>query len=717
MGTKAGLWRINASDGTDVSSNPYQSTNAISQAISSQDWTTIGQGTQDTWAAPVVAGGYFASGFHKDRTSPTGFSTGLILYKLAGGAQTNVPDVLAAGGLVYGTDYYKSTVTGLATDGTNVFGTVLYQAPGATSGGTIAAFKVVPSTLSLAWLNPIVGGVGAASGTSGIFWVNSVAPAPSPSYLSPRPALAVYGGGFGQGAQLNPDTGAPLTPQAPWDRNNQTSAKSNNGAGASTGPSGADYNNGTTITWTVEGDASLWFVGVGPNGSYGSGGARVGSVLKNTNYNRAVTLVGVAAGTVKVLYLKTWQPTTNGTSALSTTASVVRSAPNGGNLYFADGVNWKYYHPATNAVLPWVASAGILPVDAAGNKPRLICTWRGRTVLAGLQLDEQNWFMSAVNDPTNFAYNPSPALETQAVAGNNSPAGLVGDIVTALIPYNDDVLIFGGDSTIYQMTGDPAAGGRIDRLSDVTGIAWGNAWCRTPDGTLYFFSSRGSVYSIAPGAVPQRVSQQIDQQLFLLDQSAVVVRMTYDERWRGLNVFVTPLDGSAATHYYYDEQAQSWWSDQYANNEFNPLAVLAFEGDLPGDRVTLMGGQDGWVRAPDPDADDDDGTVISSDVLCGPVTYRGGMAMLLTELQGDMALTGGSADWQVLPGASAQTAVAAGAAYSGTFLPGRGRSQFTRSAGVAFYVSLARAVSEPIWSVESLRGVIRPLSQTRQRQF
>ncbi len=443
-----------------------------------------------------------------------------------------------------------------------------------------------------------------------------------------------------------------------------------------------------------------------------------------TNYNRQVTLVGVSAGNVAVAYNRSWSIVVNGVGALDSSVQVIRSDSNLGNLYFADGVNWKYYHPATNAVLPWTASAGTLPVDTAGNKPRLIATWNGRTVLSGLPYDPQNWFMSASGDPTNFDYNPSPTVETQAVAGNNSPAGHVGDVITALIPYNDDVLIFGGDHTIWQMTGDPMAGGRIDRISDITGIAWGNAWCKTPNGGIYFFGSRGSVYYLnfsavaaAEGQQLNRVSQAIDQELSQLNMGAVVVRMAYEDRWQGLNVFISALDGSASTHYYYDEQTQSWWSDQYANNAHNPFCVLVFDGDAPDDRNVLLGDQDGWVRQFSDSALDDDGTIISSSVLVGPNGFKGGWEYMLNDLQADIDLTGGSVNWGIKPGFSAQTALQAPLLFSGTFGVGRNHSQAVRAAGIACYVQFTRAVSELPWAIESLRGKITIYPHTRQRVF
>ena len=111
------------------------------------------------------------------------------------------------------------------------------------------------------------------------------------------------------------------------------------------------------------------------------------------------------------------------------------------------------------------------------------------------------------------AGTPPSSAETAtiAVAGNNSDAGELGDIINCLIPYSDDILIFGGDAAIWLMRGDPMDGGQIDLLTDSVGMAWGRPWCRDPYGVIYFFGSRGGVYQLDPsGRAPTRISQAID---------------------------------------------------------------------------------------------------------------------------------------------------------------------------------------------------------------
>jgi hypothetical protein len=266
----------------------------------------------------------------------------------------------------------------------------------------------------------------------------------------------------------------------------------------------------------------------------------------------------------------------------------VRSAPNAGYIYYADGVNYKRYNPSLNTMEAWAAAAGALPVDPASNTPRLICTWRGRTVLSGLPRDGRNWFMSAVGDPTDFDYAPVSPSSADAVAGNNGPLGLIGDTVTALIPYRDDVLIVGADRTIYQFSGDPLDGGQIDLVSDSIGIAWGDAWCKDPMGVLYFMSNLQGVYRLEPGQKPQRISQAIERLLRDIRLSEVLVRMQWDDLFQGFHLFITPTaNAQATTHYFYEIRAGAWWQQEFGNNDHNPLCCHVFNGNGFADTVAL----------------------------------------------------------------------------------------------------------------------------------
>ncbi len=443
-----------------------------------------------------------------------------------------------------------------------------------------------------------------------------------------------------------------------------------------------------------------------------------GGAVQLSSSGRIVSLIAVSGGSVYVVSAgqTAWVPATNnsGTSPALNSTGVVRSAANNSKLWFADGAHWAYYNPADNTVNLWASTHGTLPVDTSNNTPRLICTWRGRTVLSGLLKDPQNWFMSRVSDPTDFDYAPFNVSPAQAICGNNSPLGFIGDVVTCMIPFSDDILIMGGDHTIYQFLGDPMAGGSISLISDSIGMAWGNPWCKGPDGTVYFFSNRTGIYAMMPGqGPPQRISQQIEQIIQPIDTGSNTIRMIWDDRFQGLHVFITQTSGAlATTHYFWEQRSGAWWQDTFTNNNHNPLCCCVFDGNNPGDRVPLIGSWDGYVRAINPASTTDDGYAIASSVVIGPLLTSQLDMMLLKDLQAVLGATSGDVNYAVYVGPTAEQALLLPAVSTGVWTPDRNLTDQIRRSGHAVYVQIT--ASNP-WAMEGIRARIATKGRVQRR--
>ena len=439
--------------------------------------------------------------------------------------------------------------------------------------------------------------------------------------------------------------------------------------------------------------------------------------VQNSQSGRLVYLVAVSRGRVFSALPgdETWIEAVNNTGetpALAITGTMF-SAANNQRLYFADGYNRVYFNPATGTVERWAATAGSLPEDSDENYPRLICTWRGRTVQSGLIEDPQNWFMSAVSDPHNYDYEPVSPSATQAVAGNNSSLGFIGDAVMCLIPYSDDVLIFGGDHTIYMMRGDPMGGGQIDLISDSIGMAFGQPWCKDPIGTVYFLSNRTGIYSLIPGSAPVRISQAIETALEAVNTGTNSIRMAWDDRFQGFHVFITPLVApKATTHYFYEARTGAWWQDRFTDKLMDPLCCTVMDGNEPNDRVTLIGCWDGYVRAIDPTAATDDGRKIESSVVIGPILTANLEEMLLKDMQAVLGESSGDVLFEVFVGSTAEKALTQRPVYSGTWTAGRNHTTGIRRAGHAIYVRLS---STSAWAIESIRARISGTGLVRMR--
>lgn len=437
----------------------------------------------------------------------------------------------------------------------------------------------------------------------------------------------------------------------------------------------------------------------------------VGGAVQSSSSGRLVQLVVVANGNIRVLSAgaDSFVTPTNGDSALISTG-VCFSAQNAGKLFFADGTNWKYFDPSDNTVHAWAATDGTLPTDSDSNKPRLIATWQGSTMLSGLPKDPQNWFKTAIGNPFDFNYVPAVSTATQAVIGNNSPAGLIGDVVTALVPISDDVFIFGMDHSISALQGNPADGGRLIEVSGSIGFAWGKAWCKGSDGNIYFFSNQCGIFKMDPlSATPQiiRISQQIDPLLATINTGANTITMEWDHRAQGFHVHITRTAGPyKAVHLFYEARMNAWFKVRYTNPMHNPLCMTVFDGNEATDRVVLIGSWDGYVRFMDPAATTDDGVPIESKVLIGPLLTNNGDQIMQTEMLPVFAEGGGTVDYDVLVGNSAEQALASDSALHGTFTPGRNHTVPVMRSGYAIYNQIS---ANAPWAMESIHVGLRGL--------
>lgn len=356
---------------------------------------------------------------------------------------------------------------------------------------------------------------------------------------------------------------------------------------------------------------------------------------------RTVSVVAVANGTIKYASSPTSSWTSvSGTYTINADAPVVFGADAFQNLYYVDGFNAVRLLKSSWTADDWQdevdngTGAGTFPANGS-DLPRLIENWRGRVVLSGIDSDPQNWFMSKAGSPLNFDYSATDDLETVAVAGNNSPAGEVGEPINAIVPYNDDVLLFGCDNSIWMMSGDPAAGGRLDVITTVTGMAWGRPWCLDDAGSVYFFGNQGGFFRMAPGQRPERLSRnKIESRFRDIDLDTNVVTLQYNERELGVNIFIRSIESTGPSRaYFYDIRMDAFFEDRFGNTDHYPVCTLEYDGDAADDRAVVIGSEDGYVRAIDQTSVDDDGTDIESYVWLGPMQSQDKLSpFLVSEL-------------------------------------------------------------------------------------
>ena len=346
----------------------------------------------------------------------------------------------------------------------------------------------------------------------------------------------------------------------------------------------------------------------------------------------------------------------------------------------------------------------------SGSRCSLIAVWGGRIVLSGLKTDPNNIFMSAVGDPFDWDYSPAVQTVQQAVAGNLTAGyGKNPDIVTALIPYTDDVMLIGGTRSIRKLLGNPAEGGINVSVTEITGIAYGAAWCQSPEGIIYFFGSRGGVYKMQPdsGSPMRLTAMTIDERLADVDLDANTVTLEWDDRAVAVRVYITPNNGGATTHYVWDVRNEAWWPFSYANPTHNPLAVSLLSGNSAADRLFLEYGQDGYVRMLDSNAASDDGEAIESEVYLGPFSN-----VILQQLSGMLGDSSASVTWSICSASTLEAALDKKPRAMGKLTRGRNPTQWPKTYIEQGYLRLS--ATGP-WACEQLNASMEQVNDAMQQ--
>ena len=320
-----------------------------------------------------------------------------------------------------------------------------------------------------------------------------------------------------------------------------------------------------------------------------------------------------------------------GDDDVSTASTFIDSAVLSGKLYVTDGVSPVRVATAKGQTIETLKAAdgGKVP-----ERPKLLAPWRGRLVFAHTPDNPHFWKMSEIGKPDRLNEFPEVPFVGQAVSGVNAPeAGETPDIINTIIPWTDDLLLFGGDHSITALVGDPTTGsvtargdiprtvGQFTTVTDNTGMAFGRPWARDKMDRLYFMSSRAEAFVLRPGGKPEPISDRaIESRLQQIDFSTHYVDAVWNWEDNCVHFFVLPF-GSATTqdHFIFDVQRGrmvqagplddpimlGWWIDRFGYDDIQPTAVVVRDGDDPDDRELLIGSADGHVRKWDPNANND----------------------------------------------------------------------------------------------------------------
>jgi len=289
---------------------------------------------------------------------------------------------------------------------------------------------------------------------------------------------------------------------------------------------------------------------------------------------------------------------------------------------------------------------GIMPSQAT-----LGCNYRGRAQLSGDEDYPYQWYQPRQNNPWDWNYIANDAQSP--IAGGNSDAGEVGDLVIATIPYKDDYMIFGCAGSLWYLIGDAAESGTIQELSLTEGILGAKAWCWDNAGNLYILSTSG-LLKIPPGFGPPENITLESYPDFVKDiafnSSTDRITMAYDREGNGINICNTTLADGTNENWWYDLRTGGLFPDSYPE-ECGVYSAFFYESVNPAYKGLLFGCFDGHIRFFDPTAKSDVLTgdtveAIDSYVDLAPMKLgKEGKEGKLTSLVGVLAgggVTGGS---------------------------------------------------------------------------
>jgi len=284
-----------------------------------------------------------------------------------------------------------------------------------------------------------------------------------------------------------------------------------------------------------------------------------------------------------------------------------------------------------------------------------------------------------------------------------------------MIPYSDTYMVIGGPTSIYVMRGDPKAGGSIDLISNQVGILGPQSWAQGPDGTIYFMSRHG-LYKLQPGGLPDPMTLgRVNQTLAQIDLTVYQFNLAWNGDDDTLWIVAVPLaQGTPQLVMVWDSKLDSFWIDNYpaAMGPACIAAVTGTGGALVGAnrRILLVGGWDSYVRTPDANNFNDDGSAINTNIRFAPLKLGDGDSLgkvNAARFEWGMNVGGGflvNYDYFVANQPQEAANPLAVSAHTGSFTPSGGYQSLdrTRVRGGAFCLQLSKTGAlGNTWSFES----------------
>lgn len=249
------------------------------------------------------------------------------------------------------------------------------------------------------------------------------------------------------------------------------------------------------------------------------------------------------------------------------------------------------FNYADLTLVPWTATVGTLPADC-----RIVVAWAGGVWITGDPVTPHVVSGSRTGNIFDWDFAASATDTAGAFQFTGENEGMVGEPVTALVPFSSDTMLIASADGLWALRGHPRRGGILEKISDKIGILGQGAWTKGPNGELFFMSRMG-VATMQPGgnSVPTLLSEKVvPSELVGLPHSYLdpKINLEYDVRWNGVHVTVRGAE------------AQAWWLDLSGDGGFHemtfaeyPVTIARFDSqETEAASGVLYGRDDGIFR-------------------------------------------------------------------------------------------------------------------------
>lgn len=330
------------------------------------------------------------------------------------------------------------------------------------------------------------------------------------------------------------------------------------------------------------------------------------------------------------------------------------------------------------------------------------------------------WYMSRRDNPKDFDYVASSTDRGRAIAGTVTNQSNVGDPITALVPFFADYCVFATYSKLLLMRGDPRIDGTLDTITDRVGIIDRFAHCKNSEGDVFFLAHDGlRVLQASSSPRPELLSKdRIPLELVGIDTNAVEISMEYDVQENGILIGLTPTDGSAASHWWFDVKRAAFWEASFPLLA-QPRVQHIFNSENPALRCVVQGDGDGYLRTfrraqyfdDVPSLAMADKRIVSR-VQYGPFGPSGRqntIAAMLHTIEAQLAAGSGPIAWSAFAATDAEGAIRAttpfkSGVFASTAVSKRTIRQLVAARGGAFIIELAGsdATGASAWAIEGV---------------